>query len=203
MGIALHGYIIQMLWDIYNHDKRVAHPNDEAQKANESEQDESQSETGSVIINEEEQTPSEEQTNENKNTNNDKNITKNDNGDDAKSENFADQSDIAAVLKPNMSEEVEDQWDIVKFFDNHPKWPSFHQILIDIIETQSKGNAHILSQENISTELQAEPPIGDRIVQSVNLEQNQEGTDDNDSSDSDVISLLYVRISMKQIQVSN
>merc|ERR1712157_47021 len=89
---TLHGYILQMLWDIYNHDQRDddESDNDDQQNNSDDGEEEEESNRDSIVIN---STPivDNEETKQN----------------DEEEQEFGDD----VVLKPNFSKEPEDQWD--------------------------------------------------------------------------------------------
>ena len=114
----LHGYILQMLWDIYNHDNR----------------------------------------------------------DDLDDVEVDDKDDL---LKPNFSDDPEDEWDIVSFFDGSVVWKKFIETVSSEMEARLSGDEHI-PKENNEEQL-------DQLLQKL-LEPNKDDTSDSttdSSTDSD------------------
>jgi len=83
-------------------------------------------------------------------------------------------------LKPNFSTEAEDQWDIIKFLENHPKWNEFLQTLTHEMEIQMNVEAQIPLPLNAQ-----EGGIGEdgfQITASIN-ELSDNPTEDNQDDD--------------------
>ncbi|ETO10363.1 hypothetical protein RFI_27017 [Reticulomyxa filosa] len=162
---TLHAYLLQMLWDMYHHDQREPQPmdneeNKESETHDETDQEDCQSDAGSassVIINDDgdgdgdANSNSEEVKREDSTdiaTDNDENdgdnSKENDQEEDNESETFENNGEF--VLKSNLSNESEDQWDIVQFFEHHSKWSNFVQVISHEIETQTNACPQIFSQ---------------------------------------------------------
>ncbi|ETO12859.1 hypothetical protein RFI_24517, partial [Reticulomyxa filosa] len=101
--------------------------------------------------------------------------------DDKDEESFTDGGDF--ILKSNFSKEAEDQWNITKFFDNHPKWSDFSQILTHEMEIQTSADTQVPALGAQGTDdLNA---LMNNVI-SDDADDNENGNADGDSSDSDV-----------------
>merc|ERR1712129_626656 len=172
---TLHGYVLQMLWDIYNHDQREDDDDDEEQNQQEDalSDPEEMEQRDSVVINEDiESANDESETEQDLNSQEQKD---NDNEDD-ESEEFGDD----VVLKPNFSKAPEDQWDIVKFFNNNKVWKQFIVTVSIQMEIQAPAEMQVPNSNVNANDKQL-----DQLLQNL-LGPNNDGADDSDSdSDSD------------------
>merc|ERR1712113_199718 len=165
---TLHGYILQMLWDIFNHDQREDDEEDENKENNELPSDDPElEEQDSVVINEDDE--------DEQNENNEKEQEKEQQEDnEEEEEEFGD--DI--VLKPNFSKAAEDQWDIVAFFNKNKVWKQFIVTVSIQMEMQNATETQVPNMNVANNQEQL-----DQLLQNL-LGPNNEGGDD-DSSDSD------------------
>ncbi|ETO24030.1 hypothetical protein RFI_13125 [Reticulomyxa filosa] len=179
---ALHSYILQMLWDIYHHDQRETESatNETKDKKDETNEEDSQSDNGSVVIYEDEN----DEENQDKDKNKDKNKDK-DKDEDNKSDTFGQNENF--VLKPNFSTEPEDQWSIAKFFDTHPKWSNFSKVLTQQIEIQMSSEQLPLQQGNGMSQLDA---LLSHFTED-GADENEQQAEGGDSSDSDVLLFFF------------
>merc|ERR1712176_336489 len=166
---TLHGYVLQMLWDIYNHDQREEDDDDvEEEQQNEDalSDPEELEQRDSVVISEDIESANEHEITEQEAE------TKSDD----ESEEFGDD----VVLKPNFSKAPEDQWDIVKFFNNNKVWKQF---IVTVSIQMEKQNATETQVPNMNVANNQEQL--DQLLQNL-LGPNNDGADDSDSdSDSD------------------
>merc|ERR1712228_584326 len=129
---TLHGYILQMLWDIYNHDQRDEDEEDEENENNEENQLSDEEEFGDDV-----------------------------------------------VLKPNFSKAAEDQWDIVKFFNQNKVWQQFIVTVSIQMEAQNATETQVPNMNVANNQEQL-----DQLLQNL-LGPNNDGADTSDSTDSD------------------
>merc|ERR1711971_448635 len=95
---------------------------------------------------------------------------------DDESEEFGDD----VVLKPNFSKAPEDQWDIVKFFNNNKVWKQFIVTVSIQMEIQAPAEMQVPNSNVNANDKQL-----DQLLQNL-LGPNNDGADDSDSdSDSD------------------
>ncbi|ETO25486.1 hypothetical protein RFI_11647 [Reticulomyxa filosa] len=189
---CLHGYILQMTWDIFHHDQRDSEEDVLQEKKDETNDEGNESEaesTSSVIINAEtdEEAAADEDNDPNSNDAESSEKTKDGgNDDDNKSENFAENAD-GVVLTANFSKDAEDQWSIVEYFEKHPKWSAFKQILANEIETQAGGGAPLptLTQENSGNVSQLTALL-DSYSDAAGDSEHARNPEEEHSSDSDV-----------------
>jgi len=91
-------------------------------------------------------------------------------------------------LKPNFSKETEDQWDIVKFFDSHPKWSEFAQVLTHEIETQTSVDTQVPVNNAAAGGSELNNLLNTFLEEGMNENQEsneEEAEAEGDSSDSD------------------
>merc|ERR1712176_1091884 len=125
----------------------------------------------SVVINEDIDAIADENENEN-----DSETEQKDADADAEEDEFGDD----VVLKPNFSKAPEDQWDIVKFFNNNKVWKQF---IVTVSIQMEKQNATETQVPN--SNVNANDKQLDQLLQNL-LGANNDGADDSDSdSDSD------------------
>ncbi|ETO05323.1 hypothetical protein RFI_32074, partial [Reticulomyxa filosa] len=184
---TLHSYILQMLWDIYHHDQREAEStaNETKDKKEEANDEDNQSDHGSVVINEDEDEDEDDEENQDE----DKNKKDKDKDEDNKSDTFGQNENF--VLKPNFSTEPEDQWSIVKFFDTHPKWTDFSKVLTQQIEIQMSAEQLPFQQGNGEGMSQLDALLSHFTEDGA--DENEQQPEGGDSSDSDVrLSFLFL-----------
>merc|ERR1712228_421476 len=168
---TLHGYILQMLWDIYNHDQRDEDEENENNEENQLSDEEELEKRDSVVINDD---VDEEDENENETT---PSIAEQEQkGDeDENEEEFGDD----VVLKPNFSKAAEDQWDIVKFFNQNKVWQQFIVTVSIQMEAQNATETQVPNMNVANNQEQL-----DQLLQNL-LGPNNDGADTSDSTDSD------------------
>lgn len=171
---TLHGYILQMLWDIYNHDQRdedEEEDNGQQQQednlSNDDDDDENEK-RDSIVINEDIDTITndEQKINEEIDENNENNNDDDEFGDDV-------------VLKPNFSKYAEDQWDIVAFFNQNKVWQQFILTVSIQMEAQNATETQVPNMNVANNQEQL-----DQLLQNL-LGPNNDGADTSDSTDSD------------------
>ncbi|ETO21273.1 hypothetical protein RFI_15930 [Reticulomyxa filosa] len=204
-GKALHGYVLQMLWDIYHHDQRDSENGSDSEngkdKNNETTNDDNDDDNDVMIrrASSRQSDPIESKDNSNgnadANANANANTKSNDTNDDDKDDESFDEGDF--ILKPNFSKEAEDQWNITKFFDNHPKWSDFFQVLTHEMEVQTSADTQVPALGAQGTD-DLSALMNNIISDGADDNENDDGNADGDSSDSDVCwlfcSLSFVRV---------
>ena len=177
---TLHGYILQMLWDIYNHDQRDDEPNnDELNNNNNNDDDDidDNESTGSLIVNEdvdEDGNPLSPRSRERQKNNNNNNNNNSNDDDIDMNEEFTEED---LILRPNFSKDPEDQWDIVQFFDTNKTWAEFLIPLTEQMELQNNAEQQVPNQNT-----QGQDQLNDLLKNLLNT--NDDDDDNNDSSES-------------------
>ncbi|ETO11610.1 hypothetical protein RFI_25768 [Reticulomyxa filosa] len=174
---TLHSYILQMLWDIYHHDQREAEPatNETKDKKDETNEEDSQSDNGSVVINE----------NENDEENQDEDKAK------KKTKEKMKTIKVTHLDKMKIFTDPEDQWGIVKFFDAHPKWSNFSKVLTQQIEIQMSSEQLPFQQGNNGEGMSQLDALLSHFTED-GADENEQQPEGGDSSDSDVCTFFFV-----------
>mmetsp|Transcript_2577 Transcript_2577/g.4178 ORF Transcript_2577/g.4178 Transcript_2577/m.4178 type:complete len:1436 (+) Transcript_2577:119-4426(+) len=188
---TLHGYILQMLWDIYNHDQRDDEEEDENKNDNNEENEEEEEEEeqrDSVVINE---VP--EDILNAADGDDAENADNNDSEDNAAEKEKANESEEAekkeeedefgddVVLKPNFSKEPEDQWDIVAFFHASEVWKAFTPTVTLQMEAQNATEPQVPNMNVANNQQQL-----DQLLQNLlGPSEDPESSDSDSDSDED------------------
>eukprot|EP00486_Rosalina_sp_Unknown_P002524 CAMPEP_0201567370 /NCGR_PEP_ID=MMETSP0190_2-20130828/7859_1 /ASSEMBLY_ACC=CAM_ASM_000263 /TAXON_ID=37353 /ORGANISM="Rosalina sp." /LENGTH=1469 /DNA_ID=CAMNT_0047987285 /DNA_START=114 /DNA_END=4523 /DNA_ORIENTATION=- len=180
---TLHGYILQMLWDIYNHDQREddddSSDQDEDKDGDEEEEDDPAN-RDSVVINSTPRALVDEDEDEDEEDGEDN--TDNDNEEQkAMEEDSDDEFSDDVVLKPNFSKEPEDQWDIVSFFNGSDVWKQFIATVSLQMEAQNATETQVPNMNVANNQQQL-----DQLLQNLLGPANDDASDsDSDSTSSD------------------
>merc|ERR1719150_1599815 len=166
---TLHGYIVQMLWDIYHHDQGDEDEEDDEEEddTNYSDEDDPQ-QRPSVIIKPDldvilDETGDVDGDNEM-------------DDDDEKGDEF--EEDV--VLRPNFSSEPEDQWDIVSFFEESQVWQQFSGIVCKEMDAQNATDTQVPNM-NVATNQQEL----DKLLANLLGPNNEDADSDDSDSDSE------------------
>jgi len=188
--VTMHGYVLQMLWDISTHDQR----DEDEEDSEEEEADANAEENGdggqrdSVVVNADADALNGDGDGNDENQSMAPILTGGDSSDEngdadvdgGDEEEFGDDM----VLKPNFSKEPEDQWDIMAFFSGSSVWQAFRATVALQMEAQSPpgGDSAVPNQGVANNQEQL-----DQLLQNLlgPTEENSDSTDSDSDSDED------------------